>query len=195
MTEKDKMLAGALYRADDPELVAAYARAQVVLARFNAVRGDQNALLGAHLAELVGHLGDGAIVKPSLRCDYGFNIRIGARTFINYDCVLLDCNRITIGAEVQIGPGVHIYTATHPLDATVRRSGLESAEPVVIGDGVWLGGRTIVCPGVTIGENTVVGAGSVVTKSLPANVLAMGSPCRVTRALPPLDERGAPTTA
>ncbi|SFP68022.1 sugar O-acetyltransferase [Sphingomonas rubra] len=135
------------------------------------------------LAELVGHLGEGAIVKPSLRCDYGTNIRIGARTFINYDCVLLDCNTIKIGAEVRIAPGVHIYTATHPLDAATRRSGLESALPVTIGDGAWLGGRSVICPGVTIGENTVVGAGSVVTRDLPAGVLAVGNPCRIVRDL------------
>lgn len=102
---------------------------------------------------------------------------------MNYECLFLDCNTITIGEEVQIAPGVHIYTATHPLDAATRRSGLESARPVVIGDGVWLGGRSIICPGVTIGENTVVGAGSVVTKNLPANALAVGNPCRVVRSL------------
>jgi maltose O-acetyltransferase len=108
---------------------------------------------------------------------------IGERTFVNYDCMLLDCNRITIGDEVQIAPGVHLYTATHPLDAAVRRSGLEQALPITIEDGVWLGGRAIVCPGVTIGANTVVGTGSVVTRDLPANVLAVGSPCRVIRRL------------
>ncbi len=183
MTEKEKMLAGELYLADDSELAADYSRAQTILARFNARRGDEVATLTTLLSELVGHLGEAAIVKPSLRCDYGYDIAIGARSFINYDCVLLDCNVITIGKEVQIAPGIHIYTATHPLDALTRRAGLESAKPVVIGDGVWLGGRSIVCPGVTIGENTVVGAGSVVTKDLPANVLAMGSPCRVVRGV------------
>lgn len=177
------MLAGELYMADDPELAAAYARAQTILTQFNARRGDEISALTALLGELVGHLGEGAIVKPSLRCDYGFNIAIGARSFVNYDCVMLDCNTITIGEEVQIAPGVHIYTATHPLDALKRRSGLEYAQPVVIGSGVWLGGRSVICPGVTIEENTVVGAGSMVTKDLPANVLAVGNPCRVIRAL------------
>lgn len=175
------MLAGELYLASDPELVAEHRRAQAILERFNASRADQDALRLELLRELLGRLGEGAVVKPSLRCDYGCNIQVGARTFINYDSVLLDCNRITIGEEVQIAPGVHIYTATHPLDAATRRSGLEYALPVTIGDGVWLGGGTIVCPGVTIGENTVVGAGSVVTRSLPAGVLAAGSPCRVIR--------------
>ena len=118
-----------------------------------------------------------------MRCDYGFNITIGKKTFINYDCVFLDCNNITIGDEVQIAPGVHIYTATHPLDPQQRRSGLERALPVAIADGVWLGGGAIICPGVTIGENTVIGAGAVVTRDLPPNVLAVGNPCRVIRPL------------
>ena len=108
---------------------------------------------------------------------------IGEEAFINYDCVFLDCNRITIGREVQIAPRVQIYTATHPLDAATRRSKLEFALPVVIKDGAWLGGGVIVCPGVTIGENTVVGAGSVVTRDLPPGVLAVGNPCRVLRSL------------
>jgi maltose O-acetyltransferase len=176
------MLAGELYLASDPELAADHLRAQSLLAEFNASRADEDALRLKLLTELLGHLGEGAVVKPSFRCDYGYNISIGARTFINYDSVLLDCNRITIGEEVQIAPGVHIYTATHPLDAAIRRSGLEYALPVIIGDGVWLGGGVIVCPGVTIGENTVVGAGSVVTRSLPAGVVAAGNPCRVIRS-------------
>jgi len=183
MTEKEKMLSGALYRADDPELVADQARAQILLARFNALRGDEIGALCAVLDELFGHLGDAAVVKPSLRCDYGYNISLGARSFVNYDCVLLDCAPITIGKEVQIAPGVHIYTATHPLDAATRRAGWESALPVTIEDGVWLGGGAIICPGVTIGENSVIGAGSVVTKDVPANILAAGNPCRVIRSL------------
>ena len=133
--------------------------------------------------ELFDKFGAGAVLKPSFRCDYGSNIAIGEDAFINYDCVFLDCNRITIGREVQIAPRVQIYTATHPLDASTRRTKLEIALPVVIKDGAWLGGGAIVCPGVTIGENTVVGAGSVVTRDLPAGVLAVGNPCRVLRDL------------
>lgn len=178
-----KMLAGELYLASDPELVAATARAQQILARFNALSADCGDELRRHLGGLLGHLGADAVVKPSFRCDYGFNISIGARSFVNFNCVFLDCNTIFIGKEVQVAPGVHIYTATHPLDAATRRSGLEAAHAVVIGNGVWLGGGAIVCPGVTIGENTVVGAGSVVTRDLPANVLAAGNPCRTIRAL------------
>lgn len=183
LTQKQRMLWGGLYRADDPELMADHARAQKLLARFNALRADETTALSALLERLFSHFGEGAIVKPSMRCDYGFNVSIGARSFVNYDCVLLDCASITIGAEVQIAPGVHIYTATHPLDAATRRAGWESAMPVTIGDGAWLGGGVIVCPGVTIGENSVIGAGSVVTRDVPANSLAAGNPCRVIRGL------------
>jgi maltose O-acetyltransferase len=180
-SQKMKMLAGELYLASDPELAADHLRAQGLLARFNATAADEDEARTELLKQLLGYLGEGAVVKPTLRCDYGYNVSIGARSFINYDSVLLDCNRITIGTDVQIAPGVHIYTATHPIDAATRRTGLEYALPVTIGDGVWLGGGAIVCPGVTIGENTVIGAGSVVTRSLPANVLAAGNPCRVIR--------------
>ncbi len=182
-SEKSKMLAGEFYIADDPELNAAQLRAQAILAKFNATAADAHEERRALLTDLCGKFGEGAVIKPSLRCDYGFNILIGARTFINYDCVLLDCNLITIGEEVQLAPNVQIYTATHPVEVQLRRSGQEYALPVTIGDGVWLGGGSIVCPGVTIGANTVVGAGSVVTRDLPANVVAVGNPCRVIRHL------------
>jgi maltose O-acetyltransferase len=181
--QKAKMLAGQLYMATDPELSAAHLRAQAILAKFNATSADAEDERRTLLTELFERIGEGTVLKPTLRCDYGFNIAIGDRTFINYDCLLLDCNRITIGDEVQIAPGVHIYTATHPVEAEARRSGIEYALPVSIGDGAWLGGRAVVCPGVTIGANTVVGAGSVVTRDLPANVVAVGNPCRVIRQL------------
>ena len=182
-SQMEKMLAGEFYVADDPELYAAHLRTQTVLARFNVTPADAIEDRRTMLVDLFANFGEGSILKPTLRCDYGFNISVGERTFINFDCVLLDCNRIVIGGEVQFAPGVHVYTATHPLDAKQRRSGVEFARPVTIGDGVWLGGGAIVCPGVTIGENTVVGAGSVVVKDLPSSVLAVGSPCRVIRQL------------
>jgi maltose O-acetyltransferase len=181
--QKAKMLAGELYLATDPELVAADLRAQELLFLFNATRPGADSQRRALLVELFDTFASGAVLRPSFRCDYGSNISIGEDTFINYDCVFLDCNRITLGREVQIAPRVQIYTATHPLDAARRRSKLEFALPVVIGDGAWLGGGVIVCPGVTIGQNTVVGAGSVVTRDLPDGVLAVGNPCRVLRTL------------
>ena len=183
------MLAGELYTASDPELRAAHRRAQALTAKFNATAAEAGPERRALLTELFARFGDETVVKPTFRCDYGFNIRIGRRTFINYDCTFLDCNPITIGDEVQIAPGVHIYTCTHPLDAAPRRAYLELALPVTIADGVWLGGGAIICPGVTIGENTVVGAGSVVTRDLPPNVLAAGNPCRVIRSIVPEDNR------
>ncbi|WP_138472890.1 sugar O-acetyltransferase [Poseidonocella sp. HB161398] len=156
---------------------------QDLLARFNATgtadEAERTDLLGA----LLGQMGESVVIKPVLRCDYGYNISIGARTFINYDCTFLDCSTIAIGEEVQIAPNVQIYTATHPLDAATRRSGVEYALPVRIGDGAWIGGGAIVCPGVSIGENSVIGAGSVVTKDIPPNVLAAGNPARVIRQL------------
>jgi len=165
-SQKERMLSGELYDPNDPELLAAHQQAQVLLARFNVSAPADLDGRQQLLTDLFGKYGDGAVVKPALRCDYGINVHLGARSFLNYDCVLLDCHRIDIGEDVKIGPGVHVYTATHPLDA-----------------GVWLGGASIVCPGVTIGVDTVVGAGSVVVKSLPSGVLAAGNPCRVIREL------------
>lgn len=181
--QKAKMLAGELYQASDPELQSAHVRAQAILASFNATPADADELRRKLLTSLFARFGEAAVIKPLLRCDYGFNITVGARSFLNFDCVLLDCNRITIGDDVQFGPGVHVYTAGHPLEPALRRSGAEFALPVSIESGAWLGGGAIVCPGVRIGENTVVGAGSVVTRDLPAGVLAVGNPCRVVRRL------------
>ena len=183
-SHKQRMLAGELYSAQDPELVSDHLRARRLMDKFNASLADEEALRLALLRELFAALGEGAAVRPPFRCDYGSNIRIGRGTFVNYGCVMLDCNTITVGEDVQIGPAVQIYTPDHPLDAAARRSGLESARPVVIGDNVWLGGGAIVCPGVTIGADTVVGAGSVVVRDLPPGVVAAGNPCRVLRALP-----------
>ena len=180
-SEKEKMLAGALYRAMDPELVAERLRAQSVLHRFNTAAPGEEGERRALLAGLFGALGEGAVVMPSFRCDYGYNVRIGRGSFVNYDCVFLDCSRITLGDDVQVGPAVQVYTAQHPVAPEARRSGVEYALPVAIGDNVWIGGGAIVLPGVTIGANTVVGAGSVVTRDLPPGVIAVGNPCRVVR--------------
>jgi len=170
------MLAGAPYRADDPELVAKRARARLLLGRLSG--GD-----GAVLDELFGALGEAVEVVPPFFCDYGSNIFVGSRVFVNTDCVILDCARVDIGDDVLIGPGVHLYTATHSLDPAERRTGVEQAAPVSIGSDVWLGGKVVVCPGVSIGAGTTIGAGSVVTRSIPAGVVAAGNPCRVVRTL------------
>ncbi|HET7234185.1 MAG TPA: sugar O-acetyltransferase [Longimicrobium sp.] len=182
-TEKEKMLAGELYIASDAELVAERLHARRVLHYFNgAVPGEDGPYLRA-LGALFGAFGEGAVVMAPFQCDYGYNIRIGRNTFVNYNCVFLDCAPITIGDDVQIAPGVQLYTATHPVDAAVRRAGPEYALPIAIGHGAWIGGGSIVLPGVTIGENAVIGAGSVVTRSIPAGVIAVGNPCRVVRAV------------
>jgi maltose O-acetyltransferase len=180
-TPREKMLAGEEYLADDPELIALNLRAQRLTAAYNA--STDYAERGPILAELLGSCGEDVHVRPPLHLDYGSHLHIGARTFANFGLVALDCAEIRIGEDVQIGPNVQLLTATHPLDADRRRAKWESAAPITIGDNVWLGGGVIVCPGVTIGADTVVAAGSVVTKDLPARVLAVGSPVRAIRDL------------
>ena len=181
--QKERMLAGEPYIADDPELIADLRRAAELSQTFNTAPAAQPEARRAALAELLGELGQGADIRPPVHVDYGYRISVGPRTFVNFGTVLLDVAPITIGADVQIGPYVQLLTPTHPLDPEERRAQWESAQPITIGDNVWLGGGVIVCPGVTIGENTVVGAGAVVTRDLPANVAAVGNPARVTRGL------------
>jgi maltose O-acetyltransferase len=180
---RDRMLAGDLYLADDPELIRDSKRAQKLTHQINVL--DPTDIEERHrlLRELLGAFGDGSVIRPPLQCDYGYQTTIGARTFANWGLILLDVARISIGDDVQIGPNVQLLTATHPLEPDIRRDKWEAAERIVIGDNVWLGGGVIVCPGVTIGADTVVGAGSVVTRDLPPRVLAVGSPARVIRDL------------
>lgn len=177
------MLAGELYLASDPELVAARARARSLLQRFNQSGTDEGELRRSLLTQLLGKTGDGVYIEPPFFCDYGSNIYLGERVYMNFQCVILDCHRVEIGHDVMFGPGVHIYAATHPLDPDERIKGLEGSLPVRIGDKAWVGGGSIVLPGVTIGEGSTIGAGSVVTKDVPAYVLAVGNPCRVVRGL------------
>lgn len=177
------MLAGDLYLADDPELEAASERSAVLLERFNATSVTEPEERRALLTELLGSYGDGTTILPPFHCDYGEHISVGRRTFVNRGLEALDVVPITIGDDVQIGPGVQLLAADHPLDAELRRTKWESGRAISIGDNVWLGGGVIVLPGVSIGADTVVGAGSVVTKDLPAAVLAVGNPARVVRSL------------
>jgi maltose O-acetyltransferase len=182
---RQRMLDGDRYIADDPELAQDNQRAMVLIEAFNsstAADPDERRRL---LSELLGDFGAGSEIRPPLYCDYGYQTQVGARTFANFGLVILDVARVTIGDDVQIGPYVQLLTATHPVEPTARRGKWESAKPITIDDNVWLGGGVIVCPGVTIGENTVVGAGSVVTRDLPPNIVALGSPARVVR---PVDE-------
>jgi maltose O-acetyltransferase len=182
-TEREKMLRGELYLATDPQLVAARIRARRLWQRFNAADPADTAGARAVLTELLGSVGVDAWVEAPFYCDYGRQITLGDRVFVNLNCVFLDPAPIAVGAEAQLGPGVQLLAATHPLDAAARTAGPEIARSITIGPRAWLGGGVIVGPGVTIGAGTVVGAGSVVVRDLPAGVLAVGNPCRVVRPL------------
>ena len=180
-TEKDKMLAGELYDASVPEIQAELAATHRWLARYNAALDmaptDRHALLLERLAAV----GDGAEIRPPFHCDYGFNIRLGAGAFLNFNCVILDVVEVTIGDRTQIGPATQIYAADHPRDAETRRTGLEFGRPVRIGSDVWIGGGAIILPGITIGDGAVIGAGSVVTRDVGPGVIVAGNPARPRR--------------
>jgi maltose O-acetyltransferase len=184
-TNRERMLAGDLYIADDLDSLAEYRRAVALQTRYAAAYVEDVEASRSILEELLGHLGPDATVRPPLFVDYGTRVRIGARTFVNYGLTALDVAPITIGDDCQIGPHVQLLTPTHPVEPQPRRDKLEAARPITIGDNVWLGGGVIVLPGVTIGDNTVVGAGAVVTRDLPANVVAVGHPARVIQRLTP----------
>nr|WP_206442648.1 sugar O-acetyltransferase [Streptomyces boncukensis] len=177
------MLAGEWYIPDDEELRAETLRRAELCDRYNALGASPPAERNKVLAELIGSLGEGVRVRPPFHCDFGSYITLGDDVFVNFNAVFLDSAPITVGAATQIGPNVQLLTPTHELDRARRREGWEKGEPVTIGENVWLGGGVIVCPGVTIGDDTVVGAGSVVTRDLPAGVLAVGNPARVLRSL------------
>ena len=173
------MLAGELYLADDA-LAAEHHRAVDLTERYNRLApGDPGRR--RILLELLGSFGEGSVLRSPFRCDYGSQLCIGERTFVNFGLVALDAAPITIGDDVQIGPNVQLLTPTHPIDPGARRDKWEAAEPIGVGDNVWLGGGVIVLPGVSIGRDTVVGAGAVVTRDLPSGVVAAGNPARVIR--------------
>jgi maltose O-acetyltransferase len=182
-SEKELMLRGEPYLTNDPELLLDRRNCRLVCERFNAMSFGETAARRAILKELLGEIGEDAEVMAPFQCDYGYHISVGARTFINYGAVILDGAAVTIGSDVQIGPSVKLLTPNHPLDHDARRRGVEMVSPLTIGDGAWLATGVIVCPGVTIGANTVVGAGSVVTKNLPERHLCFGNPCRVIREI------------
>jgi len=183
-TEKDKMLGGELYDPLEPQLCRERDRCRDLCRLLNATREDQKEERQRLLAKLFGRATN-VWVQPPFFCDYGTNIFLGTKVFFNFNCVVLDCAKVTIGNNVFFGPSVQIYTATHPIGAAERRKWLESARPITIGSDVWVGGGAIICPGVTIGDRSVIGAGSVVTRAIPSDVVAAGNPARVIRELPP----------
>ena len=183
-TEKDKMLAGELYDASSPEIQAELTATQRWLARYNAAVDMSPSERRELLVERFAVVGDGAEIRPPFHCDYGFNIRLGTDVFLNFNCVILDVVEVTIGDRTQIGPGVQILAADHPRDAAARASGLEFGRPVRIGRNVWIGAGAIILPGVSIGDDALIGAGSVVTRDVPAEVTAFGNPARVQTRQP-----------
>ncbi len=174
-SERDKMLSGEMYRPGDPEIQADLVATARWLARYNvSLPAERPALL----RERLGSVGEAAEIRPPFFCDYGFNIRLGAGAFLNFNCVILDVVEVAIGVGTQIGPAVQIYAADHPRDPEQRRSGLEFGRPVHVGRNVWVGGGAIILPGVRVGDDAVIGAGSVVTKDVPAGTTVRGSPAR-----------------
>ena len=178
------MLAGELYDPLEPQLCRERDRCRDLCQLLNATRENQKEERQRLLAALFGQETD-VWVQPPFFCDYGTNILLGTKVFFNFNCVVLDCAKVIIGNNVLFAPSVQIYTATHPINAAERRKWLESAKPITIGSDVWVGGGAIICPGVTIGDRSVIGAGSIVTADIPSDVVVAGNPARVIRELPP----------
>lgn len=177
------MLAGELYDPLDPQLSAERLKARLLIKRLNDAAEDQTEERGRILKELIPNAGKGLWLQPPFYCDYGYNVLPGEKVFFNFNCVVLDVTLVKIGSRTLFGPNVQIYTATHPMNYQERASGLEYAKPITIGEDVWVGGSAVICPGVTIGHRSIIGAGSVVTKDIPADVFAAGNPCKVIRSL------------
>jgi maltose O-acetyltransferase len=183
LTEKEKMLSGFLYDPTDSELSAERREARNLCKRLNDSQDDEQDLREKIIHKLFGKAGESIWIEPPFFCDYGKNITLGSRVFFNFNCVILDPALVIIGDNVLFGPAVQIYTATHPMGATQRRTWLECAKPIEIGSDVWVGGGAIICPGVHLGSQSVIGAGSVVTHDIPDSVFAAGNPCRVIKRL------------
>ena len=183
MTEKEKMIQGILYHSADETLQKERLEAKQAIFAINQMPPEKIGKRNEKMKQLFAKIGSNSYIEPPFYCDYGYNIEIGESFYANHNCIFLDCAKITIGNYVMLGPNVNLYTATHPLDAKLRRKSLEQAYPITIEDDVWIGGNVTILPGVTIGKNSVIGAGSVVTKSIPANCLAYGNPCKVQKTL------------
>ena len=182
MTARELQLKGMLYPLDK-ELWNAHLNSKRITRLLNATLETEVAKRKELVKELFAEAGENAYVEPPFHCDYGRNTKVGDNFYCNYDCVFLDCGPITIGNNVMFGPKVALYAVNHPIEPEIRATNWDYPEPITIGNDVWIGGSVVVCPGVTIGDNTVIGAGSVVTKDIPANVVAVGNPCRVLREI------------
>lgn len=182
MTEKQKMINGLQYNPTHPQLVLERAKTNRICTRYNK-KAFHEINMRSRLLRKIIHTKGNFWIKPPFYCDYGYNIYIGKNVMLNYNCVILDVCPVKIGDYTLIGPGTHIYTACHSLDARERQDDIEFGKPVTIGDHVWIGGHCCILPGVTIGNNAIIGAGSVVTKDIPENVVAAGNPCRIIRSL------------
>lgn len=184
---RSRMVAGEPYDALDPELIAERAAARQLTRLYNETGPSDTERRSLLLSELFGSGGEDADVEPPFRCDYGWNVHVGSGFYANFGCVFLDVCEIRFGRDCLLGPGVHVYTATHPLDAAERAAGLESGAPVAVGDRVWIGGQAVVNPGVTIGDDSVVAAGAVVVEDVPSGVVVGGNPAEVLRELDDTD--------
>lgn len=180
-SERHKMASGELYNPLDPELVAGRRRARDLMADINRTRDEEIKLRQSLFAELFAAVGDSLLIEPPFFCDYGFNIYVGDRVFMNFNCVVLDVAPVRIGHRALIGPAVQIYAATHPVEAQIRREGLELGRPVTIGDDVWIGGGAIILPGVHVGDRSIIAAGAVVSRDVPDDVVVAGNPARIIR--------------
>lgn len=182
-SEKEKMLNGERYDPEDSELRAERDHAHNLTRRYNQTTPEESEKRQDLLEELFGSLGNESYIEPPFRCDYGYNIHVGKDFYANFDCVILDTCRVDIGQNCMMGPAVHIYTATHPLDANERIKGPEYGKPVTVGDNVWIGGQAILNPGVSVGDNVIIGSGAVVTEDVPDNVVVQGNPATVVKEL------------
>lgn len=187
MNQKERMLAGLPYKAWLDGLYEERAACAVKIHEYNLIRPDRRDALDKAMHEILGKAGSGTRIMPPFHCDYGYNIEVGDWFFANYNCVILDVAKVTIGNNVQFAPNVAVFTAGHPIHAYSRNSGYEYGIPVTINDNVWVGGNVVINPGVTIGENSVIGSGSVVTRDIPPNVIAVGNPCKVIREITEAD--------
>ena len=181
ISERQKMISGQPYNPGDPELQADQTAAKHWMTRYNAALASTPAERRDLLRQRLGEVGEGAVIRPPFHCDYGYNIRLGRDVFLNFNCVILDVCEVDIGDLTQIGPGVQILTADHPRIAAERAKGVEFGKPINIGRNVWIGGGAIILPGVTLGDDCLVGAGSVVTRDVPPGATVMGNPARQKR--------------